>query len=172
MSKLLPLKGCKICVTGVTSKEENIAAKIIKEMGGTFSTNLSKDIYCLLVKRVGSKKHITAQNLGIPSLEMEWLFCCKTEFKKLDFDIYKVRPFLGCMITCTQVTPEIRFKLQKLIEENGGKYNPVLDKDSCTHLVAVNKEGEKYLHAKSWGTVHIVTLSWIEECTLQKSKLI
>ena len=68
--------------------------------------------------------------------------------------------------------PDERQKIQQMIEDNGGIYSVHLDKDECTHLVAKESCGEKYIYAKNWNTVHIVTMEWIEQCTIQKSKMI
>jgi NAD-dependent DNA ligase len=70
------LFGKKICLTGVDSAEEHKSHKLIKSLNGLLTNDLTKDTYCLLVKKVGSKKYQIAKELGIPTLQIQWLADC------------------------------------------------------------------------------------------------
>jgi len=165
----LPLSNCSISVTGVNAKEETKTEKIIKQLGGKLCKNLEKSVNCVLVKKVGTKKHEMAKKWKIPTLEFRWLDDCKRESKCLPFDDYDVRAFVGCVVTCTQLTATERIQIKRLVEENGGEYQPMLEKQKTTHLIAAHTVGEKYSHAKSWGTIKIVTAAWVENCATLKS---
>jgi NAD-dependent DNA ligase len=166
-----PLSGCKICCTGLTSEDEDRAISRVEYLGGDFSRNLTKDVTCLIVKRVGSKKHQIALSSNIPDVEIQWLLDCKTSGSRLPFDTYRVRPFTGLTISVTGFQHEQRFQLQKVIMENGGTFSSSLVRESSTHLVAEKAGGDKYTYAKSWGTVSIVSDAWVRDCATQKRKL-
>lgn len=161
----LPLSGLSISVTGVSSKEEVKAERIIKQLGGTFASDLVRSVHCVLVRKVGTKKHETAQKWKIPTVEFRWLDDCKKENKFLPFKEYEVRAFVGCVVTCTHVSASERTRIKRMVEENGGEYHPSLERNKTTHLIAVHTAGEKYLHAQSWGNVKIVNASWVENCS-------
>lgn len=156
--------------TGVTSEEERRTVLIIESLGGRLAKNLDRDILCILVKKVGSKKHETGQELNFPCLSMQWINDCKTQNALLPFDVYKIKPFVGLTICCTQIEPTERYQIQQLVEQNGGKFSSSMKLGECTHLIAVDPEGEKYKSARSWKNVHIVTSKWIFDCTTKQRK--
>ena len=161
-----------ICATGVNSTEERSLTSLIKELGGKLSSELDTgETLCLLVRKVGSDKHKAAQRHNIPAVEVEWLRDCKREKQRLSFDSYSVRPFLGLSISCTGYNAEVRFMIQKTVEENGGEFMATMVKEKCTHLIAEEVGEGKYAHAKSWGTVHIVTKQWLDDCHRKKTWL-
>jgi len=168
------LRGCNICLTGLSNSELNKAITIINDLGGKYCSDLSKSVSCLIVKKVGSKKHEKARELGIPEIELDWLYDCKSQNVKLSYNQYSHRAFIGCNISCTQLSPEERHRVKLLVEANGGIYSDHLQKaespppGATTHLVAMYQDGEKYRHAKQWDTIHIVTLAWIDECAAAK----
>ena len=81
-----PLNGYRVCVTGVTSKEETRAIRCIKALGGEFFTDLHRDTSCLLVKKVGSKKYQASFDLSIPRVQLQWLSDCYTTESLLPMD--------------------------------------------------------------------------------------
>lgn len=163
------LAGLKICLTGVSSREERRVLKAVSSLGGSVSKDLTRDAHCLVVYKVGSPKHAMAEQLGLPSVEAQWVHDCVLQNKLLPLSAYPVRPFVGCVITCTQLSQEQRCSAQSAIEQLGGVYSPALAKkteEEClpsTHLVALRPEGDKYLHARHWG-IPVVSLRWIEDC--------
>jgi len=162
------LLNCNICMTGLSTDELKKAINIINELGGKYCDNFSKSVSCLIVKKVGSKKHEKARELGIPEIELDWLYDCKSQNLKLSYNQYNHRAFLGCVISCTQLSPEERHRVKRIVEANGGLYSDHLKRDgpgAITHLVALYQDGEKYRYAKTWETIHIVTLAWIDDCS-------
>ena len=163
------LRDRKICLTGVGSREERRVVKAIASLGGSVSRDLTRDVYCLVVYKVGSAKHTMAEQLGLPSVEAQWVLDCMLQSKLLPLSAYPVRPFLGCVITCTQLSQEGRAAAQRTIEKLGGVYSPALAKKTeaeslpSTHLVALRPEGDKHFHAKYW-SIPVVSLKWIEDC--------
>jgi NAD-dependent DNA ligase len=164
---MLALSGCKICVEGLLSAEK----KIIEKVGGEFVDTLTKSTTCLIVKKVGTRAHQEAKKLALPCVELQWLLDCKSASSKVSFDSYIVRPFIGLTISLTGYAPEERFQFQKLVEENGGTFSASLVREKCTHLISESATGDKYFHAKSWGTVHVVNSKWLSECVNRKCKL-
>ena len=163
------LDSCNISSSGVSSKEERKIASLVNELGGTYSSDLFSNTFCLLVKRVGTKKQQIAISSSVPTIEFKWLEDCKSAKKRLEFTNYLVRPFLGLCICCTGYSPEERFIIQKIVEENGGVYSSTLVRDKVTHLIAEEASDEgKFAFAKMWGNVHIVTKKWIDDCVSSK----
>ena len=105
--------GIAISVTGVNSSEENYVKHSLKALGGTFEPNLTQKTSCLIVKKVGSAKYKAASDqLGIPTITMQWLKNCVAKKELLRYNEYKAPPFLGLTICCTQVEPEDRAKIE------------------------------------------------------------
>jgi topoisomerase (DNA) II binding protein 1 len=166
-----PLNDYKICLTGVTSTEERKASKLILQLGGKFSSNLTKDVFCLLVKKVGSKKYQVATELKIPTLEIQWLLDCYTIKSFVCIDSYKTKPFTGLSFSITGFQPEDRKYMQQQIIENGGINCDKMTRDNCTHLIALTAGSEKYNAAKVWNTIHVVNRKWLEDCISRQSWL-
>ena len=164
-----PLKSCQICLTGITSSEERHALELITNLGGKLSRHLTKDAYCLVVKRVGSAKYQAAIALNIPCIQLQWLSDCNNSKSFIPFDNYKVQPLTGLSFSVTGFEPDERLKIQQLITEHDGVNCSVMTKDNCTHLIAKTPSGEKYNAAKHWKNINIVTVQWLYEC-VEKNK--
>ena len=147
------------------------AQKIIIGFKGKFSIEYEKEVNCMITNRVGSKNYEKALRYEIPIVKLQWLIDCYKNKLLIPFENYFLQPFDGLNISCTQLLPDEREKIQRLVETNGGIYSANLLKDACTHLIAKEPSGEKYIYAKNWKTVHIVNIDWIEQCTNQKRKI-
>lgn len=159
-----PLRGVKICLTGISSNEERKFKQCISTLGGIFSNNLTKDSSCLLVKKVGSKKYQAALDLNIPVLQLEWLNDCFSTFSMLPMDAYRAKPFTGLAFSSTGYSVEDRSAIQHLIAENGGINCEKMAQDICTHLIALTSGSDKYKAAKQWKTVQVVSRRWLDDC--------
>jgi len=158
------LIGKRICTSGCSSREEAEIATIIQSLGGKHSSTFSRDVYCLILRRVGSKKHEIALTLKIPVVTRDWLYNCTKERVLLDLIKYQPPLFCGLKISCTQLELAQRQVVQAQIVMHGGEYCPSLVLGQSTHLVALRPDGDKYINAKSWRNVHIVTPEWIDKC--------
>lgn len=164
--KELILYNKSICVSGFHHQEEIKIKTIIKELGGDFSKNLTRNNYCLIVKRVGSDKYHMAINISLPIVMIDWLLNSSSKNLLLSLDDYCVKIFTGLVISCTQLTLNDRSEFAKLICDNGGVFSGTLEQHKTTHLIAVRASGsnlEKYETAKLWGNIAIVSPSWIIE---------
>lgn len=167
------LQGFLICTHGLSEKEVSIAALVCNKLGGKLAEHITENVTCLVARKAGSKEYQFAMKHSIPVVTADWLSDCykqRTQGAIIPFKNYILRPFSGLVICCTQISPEERHRMLQLVEANGGKCTFDLVKNSCTHLVAKEPTGDKYLFAKSWGNIHIVKMEWIEECVKQKSK--
>ena len=162
-----PLQGISVSATGVSSSEERTIRGCLDILGGIYHVNLVNETKFLIVKRVGSQKYVAAKKLGIPVLVMQWLIDCNVSKAYLPIKDYEAGPFYGLTICCTQISPEERYKLERTVIENGGKFEKHLDLDHITHLVAGSAEGDKYAAAKLWGLT-VVNPSWVADCVSQK----
>lgn len=161
----------RFCLTGFSPREYSDIAKVIKLNGGTLSDALDTRICCLIVKRVGSMKYIAAQQNNIPCVNIGWLSDSIRCGSILSFSDYRVLPFTGLIIACTQIPENDRVSFQFIVEENGGTHSADLVQNETTHLVALAPLGSKFFHAKKWGHIKIVRPDWIEQCVIQQSKL-
>jgi hypothetical protein len=86
--------------------------RIIKALGGTYTSNINSEVFCILVKKVGSPKHNLAKNLKIPLVEIQWLLDCRLKNEKLELEKYMVKCFLGLVMTsCVTVCALLLLKL-------------------------------------------------------------
>ena len=103
---------------------------------------------------------------------MRWITDCAASSTRLPEASYSVRPFVGLVITATQLPQQERYELQKVIEANGGTYEANLDLDRCTHLVAVAPEGDKFESVKYSKTVRVMRREWIHACVNQQGDIL
>ena len=162
------LRGYKICLTGFSKMDLLKSINNINRLGGTYMEKTVSDATCMVVNRVGGKDFQSCFRMNIPLVSVTWLHDCLRQNKAMKMNSYPVKPFAGLSITCTQLDPTERLKLQQLVEDNGGKYNVQLVRDSATHLVAKEASGEKFSYAKLWNNVHVISMGWIEECARSK----
>ncbi len=159
-----PLEGIQVSNTGVSSGEENWIKATVESLGGQFNENLDEKTTCLIAKKVGSEKYRAAcTHFKIPVVSMQWLKECRKNNKLMKYSYYGVE-FLGLTVCCTQLSLEDRYELERKLEEHGAKYRSDLKEDECTHLIAIEAEGDKYTAAKAWGNVNIVSTEWVDEC--------
>ena len=171
MSRKYPLENCAISVIGVDiPDQEKRIIRIIEELGGTYSPRVTSEVFCVLVKRVGSQ-HNAIQTLNIPSVDLQWLWDCRSYRRKVSFDQYYAKPFIGLCVSCTGYTNEERNHIEKLVCENGGNFSSKMSRETCTHLMTEEEDPSptsKYAYAKLWRTVQIVTMKWLTDCHKQK----
>lgn len=133
------LKGCVITTSGMSSKERSLVKTTIIELGGVYTDDLSSSVTHLIIKRVGSAKHLAAAPRGVACVDIQWLNDCKVQGSLLNPSTYKVRAFQGLVICVTgdSILPEERFSLQRMVEAGGGRFSKRMEGGVCTHLVAV-----------------------------------
>lgn len=122
-------------------------------------------------------KYAEARQLRKPIVTAEWLRASARAKRLVAMDRYKVRPLLGCEVCITGFTDlDTRERLQRTVEENGGKYSPDLVANRCTHLIAAKPEGKKYEVARDEAAsgrsqIKIVTEKWLDDCVRLEEKL-
>lgn len=83
-----------------------------------------------------------------------------------DFRQFACPPFKGLTICVSQMKRQEKEVLKKKIEDNGGTYSGVLDKEKTAILIVSSTQGEKYRHAIEW-EIPCVTPLWIDESVKQ-----
>lgn len=141
---------------------------IITKLGGSYEKAVVADATCLIAKRTGLRDFQLARQFNIEAVSIDWLNDCYTKNTVAKLKQYALRPFHGLTVSCTQLSPDERLALQKLVEANGGIYSSSMVKDSTTHLVAQEPNGDKYSYAKLWKNVHIINMLWIQQCVKQQ----
>lgn len=122
-------------------------------------------------------KYAEARQLRKPIVTAEWLRASARAKRLVAMDRYKVRPLLGCEVCITGFTDlDVRAKLQRTVEDNGGTYSPDLVANRCTHLIAAKPEGKKYEVARDEAAsgrsqIKIVTEKWLDDCVRLEEKL-
>ncbi len=142
-------------------------ANIIKQFGGSVQNTLQENTGCLVTETVRSESFKKAQRRDdVHCVTVKWLLDCQKHSKTMKFESYKVPPFLGLMMSCTDVPPQDRPTLNEAITLHGGIFSPALLKDKCTHLIQGENNGkmsEKYCEARRW-KLQIVSQRWITDC--------
>jgi hypothetical protein len=72
--------------------------RIIKEIGGIYTSKINSEVFCILAKKVGSPRHNQAKNLNIPLIEIRWLFDCRSKNERLELGRYMIKCFLGLVM--------------------------------------------------------------------------
>lgn len=63
---------------------------------------------------------------------------------------------------------ESRSVLHDLFVRHGGRFEASLKKQSATHLVAAEPQGEKYKRALEWKSVAVVNESWVHDSVAEQ----
>ncbi len=140
------MQACILSSSGLSSKEKDYVESTISLMGGKYTDHLTHNVTHLILRRVGSAKHLVAIQRNIACVELQWLVDCKAQNCLLNSNTYKVRTFLGLNVSVTgeSILPEERYELKRLVEAGGGFFSKQMKGGECTHLVAaeakVNKE--------------------------------
>lgn len=160
-----------MCFTGLKTAAEKQLQGEAEALGATFTAPLTADVTHLVLARAGSEKHRKAQKLPIFIVEVRWLADCISGQTRLAENSYIARPFVGFRICVTQLPQAERFEMQKLIEAGGGTFERDLDKEKCTHLVAVTPEGDKFNSVKHCQSIRIMQKTWVFACVEQNAWL-
>jgi hypothetical protein len=73
--------------------------RIIKEIGGIYTSKINSEVFCILARKVGSPRHTQAMNLNIPVIEIQWLFDCRSKNERLELGKYMIKCFLGLVMS-------------------------------------------------------------------------
>jgi len=73
---------------------------------------------------------------------------------------FTVPPFLNCIVSVSQLDAVARNRIKSIVESNGGTYSANFSY-TCTHLVALDPQGDKFKYARQW-KVPVVRESWID----------
>ncbi|KAF9968105.1 DNA topoisomerase 2-binding protein 1 [Mortierella alpina] len=164
-----PLRGCIVSYTGLSVQEREDVNVKIRAMGGEVSADLTHDITHLIASKAGSEKYKVAFGLGIPVVELAWLYTIYGLWTKgQPVDIQKAviefstGPLKGCSVCVTGFVTDERLEIQKNTLQYGGKFTNDLLKGNTTHLVCQRPIGEKYRSAMLWG-VKCVQRSWLTD---------
>ncbi|KAF9990421.1 DNA topoisomerase 2-binding protein 1 [Mortierella antarctica] len=164
-----PLRGCIVSYTGLSVQEREDVNVKIRAMGGEVSADLTNDITHLIASKAGSEKYMVAFGLGIPVVELAWLYTIHGLWTKgQPVDIQKAAtefstgPLKGCNVCVTGFVTDERLEIQKNTLQYGGKFTNDLLKGNTTHLVCQRPIGEKYRSAMLWG-VKCVQRSWLTD---------
>ena len=164
------LEGFVILFSGVEESRRNKAKEVVIRYGGKCVEKFNTSVTCGVIERVGASgyKELVVNKIHVAT--MKWLLDCvnSRSLAPLEATQYRVLPFTGLVIVCTQVSVDERNRVKDLVQTNGGVFSERFIGDKCTHLVAKTPTGDKYLAAKKCGNVKIVTNDWVEECAKQK----
>ena len=71
----------------------------------------------------------------------------------------------GVRVCVTGFEPEDREVIKELVLRAGGAYDNEMARFVCTHLLAADgaHATPKYVHAKRWGSVAIVSVEWLKQ---------
>ncbi len=163
-----------LCTTDMSEKTVEKYTNIIRKLGGIMSNNeLKETTACLITKTVRSTQFRKAQRYkNIHCVTTEWLTDSEKNGKTMNFGSYKVQPFLGLVMSCTDVPQNDRPKFVEMVSKNGGRFSPTLIEFESTHLIQGENNGkisDKYASARKW-RLHIISPRWIYDCIRQESE--
>ncbi|CAM0874720.1 unnamed protein product [Alopecurus aequalis] len=164
----LAMDGVTILCSGFEKDERAKIEHLVTAMGGLLQTKVSMDVNFVIAKDVLAAKYKWAvNNLKKPIVTMNWLEQCWIEHRVVPHEPYRILPFSGLSICITKIEADTRKELMEIIEQNGGQYSASLTR-KCTHLVANEPGGDKYLVAKKWGNIHIVDRRWVDQSVARR----
>ncbi|KAL5204766.1 hypothetical protein ABZP36_009637 [Zizania latifolia] len=167
----LAMDGVKTLCSGFEKDEKAKIEQLVTAMGGILQNKVSMDVNFVIAKDVLAAKYKWALNiLKKPIVSMNWLEQCWIEHRVVPHEPYKIPPFSGLNICITKLDVDKRKEMAKIIVQNGGQYSANLTR-KCTHLVATEPGGDKYVVAQKWGNIHIVDPKWIEQSVTRKACL-
>ncbi|XP_037421757.1 DNA topoisomerase 2-binding protein 1-A-like [Triticum dicoccoides] len=167
----LAMDGVTILCSGFEKDQRARIEQLVTAMGGLLQTKVSMDVNFVVAKDVSAAKYKWAVNsLKKPIVNMNWLEQCWIEHRVVPHEPYRILPFTGLNICITKLDADKRKELMEIIEQNGGQYSANLTK-KCTHLVANEPGGDKYLVAKKWGNIHIVDRRWVDQSVARRAYL-
>lgn len=165
----LAMDGVTILCSGFEKDERAKIEQLVTAMGGLLQSKVSMDVNFVIANDVLAAKYKWALNiLKKPIVTMNWLEQCWIEHRVVPHEPYRILPFTGLNISITKLEADERKELMEIIEQNGGQYSASLTK-KCTHLVANEPGGDKYLVAKKWGSIHIVDRRWIDQSVARRA---
>lgn len=121
----------------------------------------------MIIKRVGTSKYNVAIRYKLPIVLIDWLVECLSQSKFVSIENYRPKLFSGLTMTCTNIDVESRKAVIKSIENNGGVYSKPFIPNFVTHVICgspIQELTEKYIQAKSFSKVLIVSPNWIFKC--------
>uniref|UniRef100_J3N6K9 BRCT domain-containing protein n=2 Tax=Oryza brachyantha TaxID=4533 RepID=J3N6K9_ORYBR len=167
----LAMDGVKILCSGFEKDEKAKIEQLVTAMGGILQNKGYMDANFVIAKDVLAAKYKWALNtLKKPIVSMSWLEQCWIEHRVVPHEPYRIPPFSGLNICITKLNVDERRELAKIIVQNGGQYSANLTR-RCTHLVANEPGGDKYVVAQKWGNIHIVDPKWIYQSVARKAYL-
>ncbi|PAN41605.1 hypothetical protein PAHAL_8G056000 [Panicum hallii] len=167
----LAMDGVKILCSGFEKAEKAKIEELVTAMGGILQSKSSMDVNFVIVKDVMAAKYKYAVNsLKKPVVTINWLEQCWIEHRVVPHEPYRILPFVGLNICVTKLNPVERKELEKIIVQNGGQFSACLTR-KCTHLVANEPGGDKYVVARRWGNIYIVNQRWVEQSVARRACL-
>ncbi|XP_058097430.1 uncharacterized protein LOC131242662 isoform X2 [Magnolia sinica] len=167
----LAMDGVKVLASGFEKDEKVKIEKLVTAMGGVLHTRTSLDVSFIIVKNVLAAKYKWALNvLKKPIVTSSWLHQCWNEHRIVPHEPYRILPFTGLTICATRIPADVRKEMEKLVVQNGGQYSADLTK-KCTHLISDAPEGDKFLVARRWGHINIVTKKWFDQSIARRACL-
>ncbi|XP_024083337.1 DNA topoisomerase 2-binding protein 1-like isoform X2 [Cimex lectularius] len=165
----MAMAGIVVTASRMSRVEKQELANFIGYMGGSYTDQLTKAVTYLISDEGRSPKCEKAIELQIPIMCSSWVkavwdashirdaLATDAEFLK-----YRLAPFKGMHITCSNLPQSTKRKLQSLIESHGGVYMPTLEQNKTVVLIIGEAEGRKFQHAQLWG-IPCLTPSWVYE---------
>ncbi|KAM0940546.1 putative BRCT domain-containing protein [Dioscorea sansibarensis] len=167
----LAMEGVKVLASGFEKDEKVKIELLVTAMGGELHTKPSLDIDFVVVNNVLATKYKWALNvLKKPIVNVIWVYQCWTEHRIVPQEPFKVPPFSGLTVCVTKIPADERKEMEKFIVENGGHYSADLTKNHILDILHA-PGGDKYMVAKRWGHIHIVTRRWVHQSIARKACL-
>lgn len=164
----LCLLNISITSTGFSGTDICRISKLISLLGGTFHKNFSNDTTLVIAAWTASKKVYDAAELDLPIVSIDWINQCFKNLIRLPPNDYLLPCFQGCTFSSSNLIPNQRSELSKMIKNGGGKWNEALD-DSTAYLIAQYLSSTKKIMIALKGNVPIIKPEWIRKSIIRIS---
>uniref|UniRef100_A0A146LJS3 DNA topoisomerase 2-binding protein 1-A n=1 Tax=Lygus hesperus TaxID=30085 RepID=A0A146LJS3_LYGHE len=163
----MAMKGVIATASQLPQNRKEEIASLISYMGGSYTDKLTSAVTHLISDEGRSPKCEKAIEHKIPIMKREWVNAVWEASKIKDvtafdeeFMKYKLPPFKGMHISCSNLTQGIKKKIQAAVESNGGVYMTALEQNKTTALIIGEADGKKFQAAQLWGIPCLMT-EWI-----------
>ncbi|KAF6207561.1 hypothetical protein GE061_016008 [Apolygus lucorum] len=165
----MAMKGVIATASKLPQNRKEEIASLISYMGGSYTDKLTSAVTHLISEEGRSQKCEKAIEHKIPIMRHEWVIAVWEASKKRDvsafdeeFIKYKLPPFKGMHISCSNLAQGVKKKIQAAVESNGGVYMTALEQNKTTILIIGEADGKKFQAAQLWGIPCLMT-EWVTD---------
>lgn len=157
------LSGCNIMFIGFTLEERIHMYKIIKILSGDVSLSYNNDVNVIISSSALINNLQDMDTMNIRIVSRSWLDECYETLSCADIRPHILPPFVGFVVTSTNLSPDENREVREIIVNGGGVWSDRFDDDVTTVITSYLSLTPKIRYALRCG-VPVVRLKWVYEC--------